>query len=217
MTKELAGKVAFVTGSGRGLGRAMAERLAELGADVAIHDISWTAPAKFGEAPDLGAVAKALAGHGGRTVAVTGNISDKAAVGKMKEEIEAKLGPVDILVNCAGGDIGASGGKPQPNDALGIPLEDIKALTENNLYGTVLVCQAFVPPMVKAGSGSVINIGSGRGAVRGGQRGHLCGGQGRRYPLYPLPRQGVADRRRSRQRGEPGRDQDRAFRGDPRR
>ena len=64
-------------------------------------------------------------------------------------------------MNCAGGDIGAAGGKPDPNDALGIPLEDIKALTENNLYGTILVCQTFVPPMVKAGSGSVINIGSG--------------------------------------------------------
>ena len=92
--------------------------------------------------------------------AVSGNIGDKAAVAKMKEEIEAKLGRVDILVNCAGGDIGAKGGKPEPNDALGIPLEDIRALTENNLYGTILVCQAFVPPMVKAGSGSVINIGS---------------------------------------------------------
>ena len=138
----------------------MAERLAELGADVAIHDISWTAPAKFGEAADLGAAAKVIARHGGRTAAVTGNIGDKAAVAKMKEEIEAKLGRVDILVNCAGGDIGASGGKPEPNDALGIPLEDIRALTENNLYGTILVCQAFVPPMVKAGSGSVINIAS---------------------------------------------------------
>jgi NAD(P)-dependent dehydrogenase (short-subunit alcohol dehydrogenase family) len=160
MTKELTGKVAFVTGSGRGLGRAMAERLAELGADVAIHDLTWTAPAKFGEAQDLGAVAEAIARHGGKTAAVTGNIGDKSLVAKMKDEIEARLGPVDILVNCAGGDIGASGGKPEPNDALGIPLEDIKALTENNLYGTILVCQAFVPPMVNAGSGSVINIGS---------------------------------------------------------
>jgi 3-oxoacyl-[acyl-carrier protein] reductase len=161
MAKELAGKVAFVTGSGRGLGRAMAERLAELGADVAIHDLSWTAPAKFGEAGDLGAVAKAIAKHGGKTAAVTGNIGDKAAVAKMKEDIEAQLGQVDILVNCAGGDIGASGGKPNPNDALGIPLEDIKALTENNLYGTILVCQAFVPPMLEGGTGSVINIASG--------------------------------------------------------
>src|ERR1700722_13284692 len=160
MTKELAGKIAFVTGSGRGLGRVMAERLAELGADVAIHDLTWTGPAKYGEAADLEAVAKQIARHGGRVAAVSGNIGDKAAVATMKEEIEAKLGSVDILVNCAGGDIGAAGGKPDPNDALGIALEDIRALTENNLYGTILVCQAFVPPMVKAGSGSVINIGS---------------------------------------------------------
>jgi 2-hydroxycyclohexanecarboxyl-CoA dehydrogenase len=160
MTKELEGRIAFVTGSGRGLGRAFAERLAELGADVAIHDISWTAPAQYGEASDLGVVAKEIARHGGRVAAVTGNIGDKAAVARMKEKIEAELGTVDVLVNCAGGDIGASGGKPEPNDALGIPLEDIKALTENNFYGTILVCQAFVPPMVKAGSGSVINIAS---------------------------------------------------------
>jgi NAD(P)-dependent dehydrogenase (short-subunit alcohol dehydrogenase family) len=160
MTKELAGKIAFVTGSGRGLGRVMAERLAELGADVAIHDLDRTAPAKFGEAADLDAVAQALARHGGRVAAVTGNIGDKAAVVAMKAEIEAKLGTVEILVNCAGGDIGASGGKPVPNDALGIPLEDIRTLTENNFYGTILVCQTFVPPMVKAGRGSVINIAS---------------------------------------------------------
>src|SRR5271165_2726396 len=160
MPKELSGKIAFVTGSGRGLGRVMAERLAELGADVAIHDISWTAPTKYGETPDLDTVANGIARHGGKVAAVSGNIGDKAAVAKMKQEIEAELGTVDILVNCAGGDIGASGGKPEPNDALGIPLDDIKALTENNLYGTILVCQAFIPPMVEAGSGSVINIGS---------------------------------------------------------
>ena len=160
MTKELAGRIAFVTGSGRGLGRVMAERLAELGADVAIHDLDPKAPAKYGEAQDLDAVAKHLARHGGRVAAVTGNIGDEDAVAKMKSDIEAKLGVVDILVNCAGGDIGASGAKPVPNDSLGIPLDDIRALTENNLYGTILVCQAFVPPMVKAGSGSVINIAS---------------------------------------------------------
>jgi hypothetical protein len=45
----------------------------------------------------------------------------------MKSDIEADLGEVEILVNCAGGDIGASGGKPNPNNVLGIPLEDIVA------------------------------------------------------------------------------------------
>jgi 2-hydroxycyclohexanecarboxyl-CoA dehydrogenase len=160
MTRELAGTIAFVTGSGRGLGRAMATRLAELGADVAIHDIDWQSPAKYGESPDLGVVVKEIGKFGTRVVAVTGNIGDKAAVAKMKTEIEAKLGPVNVLVNCAGGDIGASGGKPNPNNALDVSLEDIQVLTNNNLIGTMLVCQTFVPPMIKAGGGSVINIAS---------------------------------------------------------
>lgn len=160
MTRELEGIVAFVTGSGRGLGHTMAVRLAELGANVAIHDLDWHAPAKYGESPDLGAVAKEIEKHGVRTVAVTGNIGDKAAVAKMKADIEAKLGEVSVLVNCAGGDIGASGNKPNPNNALDISFEDIQVLTNNNLIGTMLMCQAFVPPMVKRGSGSVINIAS---------------------------------------------------------
>ncbi len=67
MSGELAGKVAFVTGSGRGLGRVMAERLAENGADVAMHDIDWTAPAKYGEFADVGVVNDVLVsiGHHG--------------------------------------------------------------------------------------------------------------------------------------------------------
>jgi NAD(P)-dependent dehydrogenase (short-subunit alcohol dehydrogenase family) len=160
MTKELTGVVAFVTGSGRGLGNTMALRLAELGADVAVHDLSWTDTAKYGEAANLGEVVKAIEAHGVRSVGVTGNIGDKAAVAKMKQEIDAKLGQVNVLVNCAGGDIGASGNKPKPNNALDISFEDIQVLTNNNLIGTMLVCQAFVPAMVKAGKGSVINIAS---------------------------------------------------------
>lgn len=159
-TRELSGLTAFVTGSGRGLGRVMAERLAELGADVAIHDLDWNQPAKYGEFADLGASAELIKRHGTRVAAVTGNIGDKAAVAAMKKHIDETLGEVHILVNCAGGDIGAKGGKPNPNNALDIDYEDIKVLTENNLIGTMLVCQAFVPPMVARGTGSVINIAS---------------------------------------------------------
>jgi 2-hydroxycyclohexanecarboxyl-CoA dehydrogenase len=160
MAGELSGKTAFVTGSGRGLGRVMAERLAENGADVAIHDMDWTQPAKYGEFQDLGEVASKLGAHGTRVTAVTGNIGDRDAVARMKADIDAALGEVHILVNCAGGDIGASGNKPKPNNALDVAFEDIKVLTENNLIGTMLVCQAFVPAMVKAGAGSVVNIAS---------------------------------------------------------
>ncbi len=160
MPKELAGLIAFVTGSGRGLGNVMAKRLAELGADVAVHDLSQTATAKYGEASSLDQVVAEIEAMGVRSVGVTGNIGDPKAVAKMKADIEAKLGQVQILVNCAGGDIGATGNKPNPNDALNISFEDIQVLTNNNLIGTMLVCQAFVPPMVAAGSGSVINIAS---------------------------------------------------------
>ena len=160
MTKELTGRIALVTGSGRGLGRMMAERLAERGADVAIHDLDWSAPAKYGEAADLGEVAGQLETHGTRITAVTGNIGDPAAVAKMKDDIEAKLGPVDILVNCAGGDIGAAGGKPDPNNALDIPLEDVQALINNNLVGTIIVCKTFIVPMRERGEGVVINLAS---------------------------------------------------------
>ena len=160
MAKELSGKIAFVTGSGRGLGNVMARRLAELGADVAIHDLSWEAPAKYGEYPDLGAAAGKIEELGARTTAVTGNIGDPAAVAAMRQTIEQRLGAVDILVNCAGGDIGASGNKPSPNNALDVSFEDIQVLTTNNLIGTMLVTQAFVKPMVARGAGSVINIAS---------------------------------------------------------
>ena len=160
MDQYLKGKIAFVSGSGRGLGSVMATRLAQRGADVVVHDLSWDATAKYGESANLGEMQKAIEALGVRSTAVTGNIGDQNAVREMHRKIEADLGPVDILVNCAGGDIGASGGKPVPNDALGIPYEDMVALTNNNLIGTMLMCQAFVPGMVERKSGAVINLAS---------------------------------------------------------
>lgn len=160
MDKPLAGKVAFVTGSGRGLGRAMADKLASLGADVAIHDLDAAGPAKYGEAESLDEVAQAIARHGTRVAGVLGNIGDPDAVAGMARTIGAELGAVDILVNCAGGDIGSKGGKPDPNNALDIEMADIQVETTNNLIGTMLVCQAFVRPMRDRGAGCVINIAS---------------------------------------------------------
>lgn len=160
MDKPLAGRVALVTGSGRGLGRAMVDRLAELGANVAVHDVSLDAPAEFGEAESLTAVAKEIAGHGGKTAAVTGDIGDPGQVRAMVQAVESQLGPIDILVNCAGGDIAAKGGKPKPNNALGIPAEDIRAIMDRNIVGTMFVCQAVCPGMAERRKGSVVNIAS---------------------------------------------------------
>lgn len=160
MSKPLSGKTALVTGSGRGLGRLMAERLADRGANVVLHDREWNAPSEYGEAPDLGAVEEEFVHFGVKTLAVTGDIGDADAVAAMKAKIDAEMGQVDILVNCAGGDIGAAGGKPEPNNALDIPLEDVQALTNNNLIGTITVCKAFIPPMRDRNEGIVVNIGS---------------------------------------------------------
>jgi 3-oxoacyl-[acyl-carrier protein] reductase len=98
--------------------------------------------------------------HGTRVMAVTGDISDPETVRRAAASIEAELGPVDILVNCAGGDIGAKGGKPDPNTALDISVEDMRALIDRNFIGTMLVCQAFCKGMVARRHGSVINIAS---------------------------------------------------------
>jgi 3-oxoacyl-[acyl-carrier protein] reductase len=157
--------VALVTGSGRGLGYAIATRLAEQGASVALHDIDEMAPAAFGEAASLSDAAARLRErvreHGARVTTVTGNVGDEAAVQALVRQAEADLGPITILVNCAGGDIAAKGNrKPEPNDALHIPIEDLRAIIDRNLIGTMLVCRAVCPGMVERLRGSVINIAS---------------------------------------------------------
>ena len=162
---SLAGSVALVTGSGRGLGRTIAEKLISLGADVAIHDISEEASAQYGEASGLTEVAALLAGRGTRTTSVTGDITQESAVARMVRSVEEALGPISILVNCAGGDIGAAGGKPSPNGALDISLADMAAVWERNFVGTFLMCRAVCPGMAARQKGAVINFGSLNGHI----------------------------------------------------
>ena len=150
------GKNILVTGSGRGLGWHIAKMLAERGVRVAIHDISDSAPAEFGEHADLEASARACGALG----FVTGDVSDPAAVAAMVAQAQSLLGPLDGLVNAAGGDIAAAGGKPDPNDGLGVKLEDVRAMLDRNLIGTILLCQAVCPGMAERKSGAVVNIAS---------------------------------------------------------
>jgi 3-oxoacyl-[acyl-carrier protein] reductase len=160
------GQVALVTGSGRGLGRMIAETLLAGGASVALHDINEEAPAAFGESPSLTALAASLSERGGaRVTAVIGDISREDDSKAIVKKAEAALGPVSILVNCAGGDIAAKGGKPNPNDALNISLEDAHAVMNRNFIGTMLMCRATVPGMMQRQRGSVINFGSLNGHI----------------------------------------------------
>jgi 3-oxoacyl-[acyl-carrier protein] reductase len=165
-TFHFGGQVALVTGSGRGLGRMIAETLLKGGANVALHDINEEAPAAFGESPSLTALAGELSARGpGKVVAVTGDISKEADVAALVKKVEDTLGPISILVNCAGGDIAAKGGKPNPNDALNISLEDAHAVMNRNFIGTMLMCRAVVPGMAARNAGSVINFGSLNGHI----------------------------------------------------
>ena len=91
---------------------------------------------------------------------MTGDITKEADIAAMVAKIEAALGPISILVNCAGGDIGAAGTKPNPNGALDITLDDAMAVLNRNFMGTMLMCRAVVPGMAARVRGTVINFGS---------------------------------------------------------
>jgi 2-hydroxycyclohexanecarboxyl-CoA dehydrogenase len=149
-----------VTGSGRGIGKAIVDALAKMGASVCIHDINEEGPAVYGEFKNLTEVTESLTSKGIKAASVTGNIGDPEAVQNMVARCESQLGPISILVNCAGGDIGVKGGKPQPNTALEIPLDDLRIIFERNLFGTMMMCRAVVPGMMERKQGSVVNIGS---------------------------------------------------------
>ena len=113
---KLTGKVALVTGSGRGLGRAFAERLAALGCKVVIQGRNEAGPAQYGEGTTLTAVAAEV---GKRykvpTMKALADLTQPDQVDKMIKAVVKKFGTIDILVHNAGGDIAKKGGKPKPN------------------------------------------------------------------------------------------------------
>src|SRR5436190_14982813 len=98
--RALAGKVAWVTGSSRGLGRVMATKLCALGARVAVHGTRFDSPRSFGEGESMEQVARDVAAEAnGEAMAVWGDVTDEAEVKRLVSEIRAAWGPVDILVN----------------------------------------------------------------------------------------------------------------------
>ena len=133
--KRLEDKVAWVTGSSRGIGRVIADHLADLGAKLAIHGTNPTSTRAFNEAESLDAVARVIAtAHRSEVLPVWGDLTDAATVKQVADQIRQKYGRIDILVNCAGGDIGSQGamgenaGKPLSNDAIFITVEDVGSI-----------------------------------------------------------------------------------------
>ncbi len=165
--QPLDGQTALVTGSSRGLGRVMAEELCRLGARVAVHGSREDSPKTFGEGESMQQVAADVArSRGGETMAVWGDVTSESEVRRFVGEVCERWEPVDILVCCAGGDIGSAGtsvgrgGRPENDDCLSISLDDFQSVMDRNLLGTVLCCREVAPGMRERRSGRIITIGS---------------------------------------------------------
>jgi 3-oxoacyl-[acyl-carrier protein] reductase len=170
-------RIAWITGSSRGLGRAIAAHLSRLGVRVVIHDERPEARAVFQEGESVEQVARDLAKEtGAATTWVCGDVTDPAAVAAMVQTIRGQWGRIDVLVANAGGNIGASGtavgvaGRPDPDDALTTPIADVRAILDRNLFSCILCCREVAMPMMERRSGRNITLGSTAGTL-GRQRG----------------------------------------------
>ena len=140
---ELKDRLAIITGAGRGLGKAIAEKFSEEGASVALWDID------LDSAED---VADALDPSGKKALAMKADITNEGEIDNALSEVLGKFSRIDILVNNAG----ISRHKPVEEMTLEIFEEVIKV----NLTGTFICCRAVTPAMRKKGRGKIVNIAS---------------------------------------------------------
>jgi NAD(P)-dependent dehydrogenase (short-subunit alcohol dehydrogenase family) len=146
---RLDGKVSFITGGARGIGKSIAEALAEAGSDVAIVDIDITEAEKTALE-----IAQAT---GVKTIAIKADVTDQKDVDHMIEDILEKFGKLDVAFCNAG-------------ICMNVPAEDMtldqfKKVIDINLTGVFLSSQAAAKVMLKQGKGSIINTASMSGHI----------------------------------------------------
>jgi NAD(P)-dependent dehydrogenase (short-subunit alcohol dehydrogenase family) len=140
---RLAGKVAFITGAGSGIGRSAAVLFAQEGAAVVIADINR----ETGQATADQAIAA-----GGTATAIHTDVTDPDSLKAAIRATVEKHDKLDILYNNAGG------ANSRDNNVIDVPLEEFWRAIKLDLYGTFLGCRFGIPEMIKAGGGSVINV-----------------------------------------------------------
>jgi 3-oxoacyl-[acyl-carrier protein] reductase len=140
--RPLAGHVALVTGSSRGIGRATALRLAALGATVAINYRT--------DAQGATETRAAIEAAGGHAQSFAADVALEDDVARLFQQVEASLGPVTVLVNNAG----------RTNDQLllRMSLDDFTSLLQANLVSAFLCTRAALRPMMKARWGRIVNV-----------------------------------------------------------
>jgi len=176
---KLKGKVAVVTGGGRGLGRAYVLHLASLGADVVINDIDLNAAAEYNEPLTATTVMAEVEAMGCRALGIQADVANQDAVDGMFEEALGAFGRIDILVNNAGGALRT----PPNHSAAEADMDHYQYIMDLNLTGTILCCQAASRPMKEQRSGKIVNVSSQAGLWSG----HNGGGM-----AYKVAKAGIA-------------------------
>ncbi|HEY1659152.1 MAG TPA: SDR family oxidoreductase [Candidatus Sulfotelmatobacter sp.] len=138
------GQVAVITGAGRGIGAAIAQSLARMGATAILLGRTLAT---------LDSTAKTIAADGGKAEAITCDVTNLASVEASAAQVEKSLGRIDILVNNAG-----IGGFDRPLHQL--PPDQWDRIVNTNLRGVYYAIRAFAPSMIRARSGHIINISS---------------------------------------------------------
>ena len=149
MTPERS-RVALVTGAGSGIGRAIAEKLAKDGEQVAVNDLS-------SETADE--VVIRIKESGGRAAAAPGDVSDAEAVEQIMAAVREAYGSPEILVNNAG--------FLQQKRFVDLAVEDFDRMIAVHLRGTFLCTRAVLPEMLSRGGGIVVNVASQLGQIGG--------------------------------------------------
>ena len=140
---DLSGRVALVSGAASGTGKAMSLALAEHGADLMLADLNTEG---------LEQTAEEIRSRGRRAVAVTCNVSHYGPIRELFQKLDAEYGRLDFLGNVAGEGLLAN-----PEE---ITLEQVEQVFQNLVFGRFCMCQEAGRRMLRAGRGSIVNIGS---------------------------------------------------------
>jgi NAD(P)-dependent dehydrogenase (short-subunit alcohol dehydrogenase family) len=156
MSKELAGAVAVVAGGARGIGRACALRLADLGATVAVIDIDLDAGADYGEQLTAASVPDELRDRAGSGMGIQADLTDAEATARAMRRVVDSHQRLDVLVIAAGGAV-----TPYQRSAASITSdEDFTTIVDLNMRTVVNCCRAAVPPMRDSGGGAIVTMAS---------------------------------------------------------